>query len=179
MQVKGSHTFPIPPAELWDYLMDPKVLEEISPGDTQLTSLAPDQYEAESDIKIGPVKGNFKGQLNVEDAVKPKSFVISMKQKSKIGNAQGKVNMSLQEESPGTTNLSFDGKVKLSGMIARTGQRVLSGVANAISQEVFIALENYIAAQKTPGADPTAAASGAKVSIWAVILRFFKGLIGK
>ena len=178
MNVKGTHTFKIPPAELWNYLMNPQVLAEITPGDTNLTTLAEDQYEAVSNIKIGPVKGTFEGALSVEDKVAPESFVINMKQKSKIGNAQGKINMQLQEMEAGSTQLSFDGKVKLSGMIARTGQRVLSGVANALSQEVFTALDAYIENNKTV-ADTGASVKASKVSIWSIILAFFRNLFKK
>ena len=137
MNVKGKHVFQVDQATLWSYLMDPQVLEKITPGDTQLELIGDDQYRSNSNIKIGPVKGVFEGKLSVEDKVEPNSFVIKMQQNSKMGNAQGKIAMNLVDQGSGATELSFDGKANLSGMIARTGQRVLSGVANAITQEVF------------------------------------------
>lgn len=124
MNVKGEHIFNIAPSELWAYLMDPKVLEQITPGDTHLDNLGGDEYQATSNIKIGPVKGTFEGALAVEDKIEPQSFNINMKQKSKIGNAQGLIAMQLEEVDPGTTKLSFDGKVgtkRLAGYAHRTG----------------------------------------------------------
>jgi len=148
MQVSGQHEFNVSVQQLWDYLMDPLVLAKITPGVTQLKTLSPNQYQSISDIKIGPVKGKFKGKLDVLDKKVPQSFTIQMEQLSKIGNAHVKVNMLLDEIEAEKSRLTFDGKAKLSGVIARTGQRVLSGVANTITKEVFASLEQHIEAEK-------------------------------
>lgn len=144
MNVKGNHEFKISKEQLWTYLMDPDVLAKITPGVSKLEVTGDDSYNTISDIKIGPVKGSFKGKLKVEDKNEPASFVINMEQLSKIGNAHAKIAMNIGEAENGNAMLSFDGNAKLSGMIARTGQRVLSGVANAITKEVFAALEEHI-----------------------------------
>lgn len=147
MQVSGQHNFSVSVHQLWKYLMDPKVLAKVTPGVTQLKTLSLDEYQSVSDIKIGPVKGAFKGKLQVTDKQKPHSFTIHMEQLSKIGNAHVKVNMLLNEIEAEKSRLTFDGKAKLSGVIARTGQRVLSGVANTITKEVFASLEQHIEEQ--------------------------------
>jgi len=144
MDVKGNHVFKVSRERLWNYLMDPEVLAKITPGISKLEVTGTDAYNTISNIKIGPVKGAFKGKLKVEDKSEPNSFVINMEQLSKIGNAHAKINMRIEENESGLAELFFDGNAKLSGMIARTGQRVLSGVANAITKEVFSALENHI-----------------------------------
>jgi len=148
MHVSGQHEFNVSVQQLWNYLMDPQVLAKITPGVTQLKTLSPDQYQSISDIKIGPVKGTFKGKLGVLDKQIPQSFTIQMEQLSKIGNAHVKVNMVLDEVQAEKSRLTFDGKAKLSGVIARTGQRVLSGVANTITKEVFASLEQHIETEK-------------------------------
>ena len=144
MQVKGEHTFKITKSELWHFLMDPEVLAKITPGVSKLETIDTDHYKSISDIKIGPVKGSFKGKLKVVDKNEPESFTIEMEQLSKIGNAHGKIAMNLADIESDSAQLSFDGKVNLSGVIARTGQRVLSGVANTITKEVFASLEQHI-----------------------------------
>ncbi len=144
MKVNGKHEFKISREKLWSYLMDPEVLAKITPGVSKLEVTGEDQFKTISDIKIGPVKGSFKGKLNVVEKTEPESFVINMEQHSKIGNAHVKVDMKIDETENGNAALIFDGNAKLSGMIARTGQRVLSGVANVITKEVFEALEKHI-----------------------------------
>lgn len=152
MNVKGSHTFDVSRERLWAYLMDPDVLAKITPGVTKLEVLAPETFQSVSDIKIGPVKGSFKGKLKVVDKNEPESFAIEMEQLSKIGNAHVKVHMNLGEVQDGKSELNFDGKAKLSGVIARTGQRVLSGVANTITKEVFASLAKHIEEDKATSA---------------------------
>lgn len=177
MNVKGSRTFNVSREKLWGYLMDPEVLAKITPGVTKLEILENDTYQSVSDIKIGPVKGTFKGKLSVIEKNQPETFVISMEQLSKIGNAHVKVNMNLEEAEGESSTLNFDGKAKLSGVIARTGQRVLSGVANALTKEVFEALEIHIAEDQN-SANETVSDDQPK-GILASILQFFKKLIGK
>ena len=149
MQVKGVHTFKVSRAQLWQFLIDPEVLANNTPGISKRETIDTDHYKSISDIKIGPVKGSFKGKLKVLDKNEPESFTIEMEQLSKIGNAHGKIAMNLAGTDSDSAELSFDGKVNLSGVIARTGQRVLSGVANTITKEVFASLEQHIEEEGT------------------------------
>lgn len=144
MKVNGKNEFKVSREQLWDYLMDIDVLTKITPGISRLEALGDDQFKTHSDIKIGPVKGNFTGKMQVINKDQPASFQIKMEQLSRIGNAHVTVQMNLEENGEGNSILVFDGKANLSGVIARTGQRVLSGVANAITKEVFTALEKHI-----------------------------------
>ena len=145
MIVKGNHEFAVSIQKLWSYLMDPVVLAKITPGISELEPQGENKFKSISKIKIGPVKSSFTGNMEVVNKQEPTSFTIQMEQLSKIGNAHVKVDMQLSEKGDNSTLLAFDGKADLSGVIARTGQRVLSGVANAITKEVFAALEAHIA----------------------------------
>ncbi len=159
MNVKGSHEFEVSREKLWVYLMDPVVLAKITPGDTKLEKTDTDSYKSNSDIKIGPVKGSFKGKLKVENQQQPQSFTINMEQMSKIGNAHANIQMTLEEAGENRSSLSFNGKAKLSGVIARTGQRVLSGVASSITREVFESLEKHIEEDLQNASPPTDAST--------------------
>ena len=144
MNVNGTHHFRISQQQLWDYLMDPEVLAKITPGVSSLEPTGENSFNTVSMIKIGPVKGSFKGKLKVVDKNEPHSFAIEMEQMSKIGNAHVRVDMKLTDTEQAHCDLGFDGKAKLSGVVARMGQRVLSGVANTITKEVFASLEQHI-----------------------------------
>jgi len=54
------------------------------------------------------------------------------------------VKIHLSQRSENETELSFDGKANLSGLLARTGNRVLSGVANTLTKQFFKELENEL-----------------------------------
>jgi carbon monoxide dehydrogenase subunit G len=144
MHLKGSHTFPAPPGEIYEMLMDADTLARITPGVSELEETGPDTYKAIANVRMGPVSGSFSGGLEVADKEPPNGFLLKVKQTSKIGNVSADVKIDLQEAEAGGTQLSFDGKANLSGLLARTGQRVLSGVANTLSKQFFKALEDEL-----------------------------------
>ena len=154
MQLKGTHTLRASPQEVWNLIMDTSVLAKIIPGVSKLERIEGDLYNAISEVKMGPVKGSFKGDLEVADKKEPESFNLHVKQKSKIGNANATLNIKLQPTENQQTELSFDGKAKLSGTLARTGNRVLSGVANTMTKQFFSALEKEIESSKSSKTQP-------------------------
>ncbi|MCB0586255.1 MAG: carbon monoxide dehydrogenase subunit G [Phaeodactylibacter sp.] len=145
MHLKGTHKFHASANDLWSKLMDTDTLARITPGVSKLEEIGKDQYKAIAEVKMGPVSGSFSGNLNVQDKQEPRSFVLNIKQNSKIGNVAADVKIELQPVSDNETELSFDGKANLSGLLARTGQRVMSGVANTLSKQFFRALEEELA----------------------------------
>lgn len=144
MQLKGSHKFPASAHTLFNMLMDADTLAKITPGVSTLEATGEDTYKAIANVKLGPVSGSFSGDLEVAEKVTPQSFLLKIKQNSKIGNVSANVQIGLQEVGPEETELSFDGKANLSGLLARTGQRVLSGVANTLTKQFFKALEDEL-----------------------------------
>ena len=148
MEIVGNHELDVRREKLWVYLMDPVVLAKITPGISKLNALGGDRYETVANINIGPVNATFKGKMQVAEKNHPETFQIQVEQLSKVGNAHVTVHMKLSEVEGDRTLLAFNGKAKLSGTIARTGQRVLSGVANLITKQVFSALEKFLAKEK-------------------------------
>ena len=144
MQLKGTHTLPVSRQHLWELLMNPDFLAKVTPGVTRLERTGDDTYEAIADIKMGPVKGSFSGDLAVKEKNEPESFVLEVSQKSKICNVSATINLGLVTVDDQQTSLEFDGKANLSGLLARMGQRVLSGVASTLTKQFFAALEEEV-----------------------------------
>ena len=145
MQLKGKETFPASAQQIWDLLMDKDKLALVTPGISRLEELGDGQYEAIADIDIGPVKGQFKGQLEMLDKIPPYDVTLKAKQLSKIGNADVLINLNLEEVTDNQCVLSFKGGAKMSGVLARMGQRVMTGVANTITKQFFAALREELA----------------------------------
>ena len=149
MKLNGEHTLSAPRKVVWDMLMDPQQLVKITPGISELNKINDTNYEAVSEVKIGPVKGRFTGDLALEDLIEPESFTLVVKQNSKIGNVKADVVIHLDEVGNGDTQISFDGKAQMSGLLARTGARVVSGVANSLTKQFFEAFDKEIELMKT------------------------------
>jgi uncharacterized protein len=136
MQLTGSHTLEAPTAQVWKMLMDTEILAKIVPGISRLEKIGENEYNAVSEIKLGPVSGSFSGGLTLSEIIENQGFMLNVSQNSKIGNADAAIKIILKDLGS-QTELSFDGDARLSGLLARTGQRVLSGVANSLTKQFF------------------------------------------
>lgn len=141
MKIEGDYSLKASPAIIWEKLLDTETLARITPGVTHLEMTEPDQFIATSEIKIGPVQGAFKGNLAIKDKKEPEGFTLVLSQKSKIGNASAEVKLNILPLENEETKVRYEGKAKLSGLLARTGQRVIGGVVKTLAKQFFKALE--------------------------------------
>lgn len=146
MQLRGSHIFDAKAASVWQVLMNPDLLAKVVPGVTRLETLSENNFKSILTVKVGPVSGSFSGNLQLENIDPEKSFTLTAKQNSNIGNANAIVKININMVDDKQTELVFDGDVKLSGMLATMGQRVVGGVANTITKQFFTNLETELAA---------------------------------
>ena len=144
MNLSGQHTINASAKAIWDLLMDPDTLARITPAITKLEKIDDENFKAIAEVKIGPVGGAFSGTLKLSEINEPNSFKLSIQQNSKIGNANAIMDMKLTETAPNKTDVSFNGDVKLSGMLNTMGGRVITPVANMLSKQFFEALEQEV-----------------------------------
>ena len=144
MDLSGSHILDTTPDRVWAMLMDTDVLARIVPGVTTLEKIGENEYKAIAHVKMGPVNGSFSGGLTMQDIREGEGYTLNVKQSSKIGNADATVKIDLKPMGDDKTELVFDGGAKLSGLLARTGNRVMSGVANALTKQFFENFEEEI-----------------------------------
>lgn len=141
MKLTGARVFNASASQIWDLLMDPDTLARITPGISRLETTGPDTYRAIAEVKIGPMSGSFTGKVDLLDKIPPQKFTLHVEQNSKIGNVAADILLELEEKAPGQTEMRFDGMAHLSGLLARTGQRVLSGVAHTLTEQFFKELD--------------------------------------
>jgi carbon monoxide dehydrogenase subunit G len=137
MELTGSHTLNAPAQKIWDMLMTPDILAKVTPGISRLELESEGVYKAIAEVKIGPVSGKFEGKAEVANPVAPESFTLKVQQNSKIGNVDANIRMVLKPLNDTETELSFEGSADMSGLLARTGNRVMSGVASSLTKQFF------------------------------------------
>lgn len=143
MKLSGSHTVSTSLSNIWEILMDPDVLARITPGIKQLENHGPNKYNVVSEIRIGPVKGAFKGDMEVTDITKMEKFTLKINQKSKLGNVAALATIGLIPENDNVV-INFSGEARISGLLTRTSQRLISGVAKKLTKDFFNALDREI-----------------------------------
>jgi carbon monoxide dehydrogenase subunit G len=146
MHLEGSYRFNAPQETLWNLLNDPQVLARATPGIKELQPREGDKYQALFEIKMGPINSNFDGTLEVADKVAPDSYKLLVSVDGKVGTIAAEGIIALRNENQDTI-LSFQGDAKLTGVLARMGQRVLSGVGRMFTNQFFKALEKEISEQ--------------------------------
>jgi len=144
MQLSGKHIANAPQSKVWDMLMDTDTLARIVPGISHLEKTGENTFKSILEIKLGPVSGSFSGSLRMEEIAAPGEFTLKIQQLSKIGNANAVIKIGLLNVADNKTEVSFDGDVKLSGLLASMGQRVIGGVANTLSKQFFSNLDKEL-----------------------------------
>jgi carbon monoxide dehydrogenase subunit G len=148
MQLAGKYVLHAAPPKVWATLMNKDSLVNIVPGISRLEETGDHSFNSILDIKLGPVSGSFTGNLQLADLQEPNAFTLKAQQNSKIGNANAAIKINLAPVGDGDTEIVFDGDVKLSGILASMGQRVMGGVSNTLTKQFFSNLEKELA--KTP-----------------------------
>jgi carbon monoxide dehydrogenase subunit G len=127
-------------ATLWSMLMDADTLGRIIPGTSRLERTHDNIFKSFLEIKLGPVNGSFSGDLVLEDIKEQEAFTLKTHQNSKIGNASGVIHITLLPVNDNQTEVAFSGDVKLSGMLAGIGQRLIGGVSHTLTKQFFFNL---------------------------------------
>jgi len=144
MKLTGKEVFAAARQTIWDILMDTEKLTRITPGLSHLEETGPDTYVATAEVKIGPVKGAFKGDMSISEKQEGEAFTLNIVQKSKVGNVNAAVRIELTTPESDQTELAFAGEAKMSGLLARTGGRVMKGVADSLSKQFFAGLREEL-----------------------------------
>ena len=148
MELTGKHIVNATPSTIWSMLMDTDVLAKIVPGISRLEKTGDNTFKSILEIKLGPVNSSFTGNLQMEDITEQEGFTLKVTQNSKIGNATGNIKINLLPVEDEKTEIAFNGDVKLSGILAGMGQRVMGSVANTLTKQFFSNLEKELKTKK-------------------------------
>ena len=145
MELKGSHTVSATPIILWKMLMDTETLSKIIPGISSLERTGDYSYKSILELKAGPISTSFTGDAQMEDIVEQRKFTLKMQQSNKMGNANSTMNVELLPVNETETEVVFDGELRITGLLASMGQKILSSVANMLTKQFFANLDRELA----------------------------------
>lgn len=145
MKIKGKYKINATTDVVWANILNPRILERTVPGIKKLEEKEEaDTYVAISEVKIGPVRGVFEGDLYIKDKVEGESCTVVLDQKSKMGNVIAEIAVKMIANEDGSTEVEYEGSPRISGMLARMGQRIIGGVVTTLAKQFFTALEKDI-----------------------------------
>lgn len=138
MDMSGSERINAPVATVWQALNDPEILRQCIPGCEELEKVSETEMTATVALKVGPVKARFQGAVELLNLNPPHSYTISGEGKGGVvGFAKGGADVSLVEDGPDATILSYVVKADVGGKIAQLGARLIDSTAKKLAGEFF------------------------------------------
>ncbi len=145
MKVEGTYRISAPAAKVWQKLMDPEVLRRSMPGCEKLEPDGENSYRAVMKAGVGPVKGTFNSQITLSDIRPQAGYTLLSKAKAPVGFVEGSGRVDLVEMG-GETIIHFLGEVKVGGMLASVGGRLVEAAAQKNIRDTLDNLAREVAA---------------------------------
>ena len=140
MKLEGSHTINASRDKVWHLILDPKVLAICTPGVKSMEADGEDKYKAILELGIGPVRGQFAGNVQVTEKNYPETMTLSVDGTGGPGGMKAIGKLKLTEDGDKTI-ISYEGEPQLSGRIAAVGMRLVGGVAKQMAGQFFSKLD--------------------------------------
>ncbi|WP_442577950.1 SRPBCC family protein [Mesorhizobium sp. ASY16-5R] len=148
MDMTGQERIEAPIETVWRALNDPDSLRACIPGCETLEKTSDTDMAATVVLRIGPIKARFEGAVELSNLNPPRSYTISGEGKGGIaGFAKGGADVSLAEDGPGVTLLSYQVKADVGGKIAQLGSRLIDSTARKLATQFFANLGSQLARQ--------------------------------
>ncbi|RWA71011.1 carbon monoxide dehydrogenase subunit G [Mesorhizobium sp.] len=148
MDMSGQERIQAPVETVWRALNDPEALKLCIPGCEALEKRSDTNMTATVVLKIGPIKARFDGEVELSNLDPPRGYTIRGEGKGGIaGFAKGHADVSLTEDGPGATMLSYVVRADVGGRIAQLGGRLIDSTARKLAGQFFANLGERLAMQ--------------------------------
>lgn len=137
MEGKGKLDLPGKKEEVFEQLLDPDLLEESIIGCKNIERTEENKYEAELEIGIAAVKGNYDVVLLMEEVEYPNRCKLVVFGEGAPGTVEGEGLLRLVRLKNGNTRLKYTYTAEVGGKVASLAEPVLSGIAKLIISDFF------------------------------------------
>jgi len=139
IRLEKKYHLEIEQREVWNAIQDPDILAEILPNCTALESVGNNKYTAHIDVKIGPLSSKFQSTLEMFDIQEPNGYKFRVRGNGIKGTMDGQGEIQLHSNGDGTS-FTFIAEGKVTGIIARVGQRLIEATGKKLMDQGF---ENF------------------------------------
>ena len=143
MKVQGTYKFEAPVEKIWSALQSPEVLSNCIPGCEKFDPEGENSYLLSMKIKVASVTGQYTGKVSIKDISFPDQYTMEVEGKGSGGTvkATGVLHFS---ESNGLTTVNVEGEARVSGIVARVGQRIIGGASKMLMNQFFGCLTDKV-----------------------------------
>ena len=151
MKIEGDYLFNGPREEVWKIVRDPEVLAKALPGGKSMKLVGEKEYDAEMNVRIGPVGGLFSAHLVVSDEIPPEQCTLTVEGKGGPGFMNGVGRVILSDQGNNTTLMNYEGDVQIGGKLASVGQRLLDTASKSMIRQGLETLNLALQARLAAG----------------------------
>ena len=148
---EGQAVVAAPAERIWEMLLDPDALLTIVPGAHGIEKVSETHFRAEVTLGIGPVKGRYRSEITLSDLDASKALTLKGSVEGALGFGRGTGWVTLREEAPDRTVISYRYEAAIGGKVASIGGRLLDGATRVIIAQFFSALAARAGGRKTSG----------------------------
>ena len=147
MDISGSYRFDAPAVVVWARFMDPEALAGCLPGVDRLEAVGPNAYQANFDVRVGPIRTAYTARITLHDLEEPSAYRMRLEANGRLGFANGEARVTLVERD-GATVVTVEGQADVGGAVARVGQRMMGSVAQNMMNGMFECLQKGMVADR-------------------------------
>jgi carbon monoxide dehydrogenase subunit G len=136
VKISGADTLPFPVAEVWEAMLDPRVLVATIPGCERLEATGENRYAMTVTAGVAAIKGTYAGACTLSDLERHRSLVMKLQGAGAPGTIDATVDVHF-DEAEGGTRVSYDADAVVGGMVGGVGQRMLTSVSRRMAKEFF------------------------------------------
>jgi carbon monoxide dehydrogenase subunit G len=137
--------------DLWNFLMDIPRVAVCIPGVEEVSQLDPDRYGGTLRLKVGPIKIQLEGKINVTERDR-ENWRATMQadgvDKGASGRVRASITLRLNQIAPDQTEILMDTQALVVGRLGDFGQPVMRKKANEIMEEFAKRLSGAIEASR-------------------------------
>lgn len=175
MKLQGEYRFDAPRATVWQALLDPEILARTLPGCEKLERTGETSFVGVLTVQVGPVKGQFRGTLDLSDLVELEGYRMKLAGNGNAGFLTGEGTLAIADDGAGTM-LKYDIDSQVGGKVAAVGQRLLESSAKVITKQGLEGLARELAALTASAEVGAAPAVAEQPSQAAMAAQFATGL---
>ena len=163
MKITGSNVVPYPVEQVWDSLLDPRVLVATIPGCERLVALPTSSagehaYDMTVTAGVAAIKGTYEGSCTLTDLVEHQSLLMRLTGAGAPGTVDASVQVRFGEAESGQTVVDYEADAVVGGMVGGVGQRMLTSVSRRMAADFFGNVAATIGQGPVTEAAPVAAA---------------------
>jgi carbon monoxide dehydrogenase subunit G len=149
MEFKGDVTINAPRERVWAFLTDPHQVTQCAPGLQSVEVVDERRFKCVVRAGVGMIKGTFNFDIEWLELDPPNHARMQASGRMPGSAVRMTSTMTLVGNGQGGTDMHWESDVQVSGTIAGVGARLMSGVADRMTKEIFDCIRSKL---ETPAA---------------------------